>query len=85
VQFCPLAKRFAFEIGAKFVFGPLLDDEERKHAFTLFQKFANGVNPAVIGKALQDRDNPGEEFEACLRAKDKLNEPSVANTSKHKN
>ena len=35
VQFCPLAKRFAFEIGAKFVFGPLLNDEEREYMFTV--------------------------------------------------
>ncbi len=41
VQFCPLAKRFAFEIGAKFVFGPLLNDEERKHAFTVCDDWWN--------------------------------------------
>ena len=33
VQFCPLAKRFAFEIGSKFVYGPLLNDKEREQAF----------------------------------------------------
>ena len=33
VQFCSTAKRFAFEIGAKFVFGPLLNDVERDYTF----------------------------------------------------
>jgi cytochrome P450 len=74
VQFCPLAKRFAFEISAKFVFGPLLDDEERKHAFTMFQEFANGLSPAVLGEAMQDQDNPGTAFEVAVDAKGKLNE-----------
>jgi len=74
VQFCPLAKRFAFEIGAKFVFGPLLNDEEREYMFTLFQKWTHGLRPEVFGSALQDPENPGAEWETAVRDKAKVNE-----------
>merc|ERR1719402_664258 len=33
VSFNPLARRFAFEIGMQFIFGPLLDKEERDYLF----------------------------------------------------
>ena len=33
IQFCSMAKRFAFEIGSKFVYGPLINDEEREYTF----------------------------------------------------
>jgi len=69
-----LAKQFAFEIGAKFVFGPLLNDEEMESTFTMFQKWANGLSPTVLGSALQDPENPGSEFEAAVRDKATLNE-----------
>ena len=40
----------------------------------LFQEFVKGLSPAVIGKAIQDQDNPGEEYEAAVDAKGTLNE-----------
>lgn len=39
VQFCPMAKRFAFEIGSKFVFGALLNDDERQYTFEVCSYF----------------------------------------------
>ena len=36
VYFCQFAKQFTFEIGAKFVIGPLLSAQERKSLFEVF-------------------------------------------------
>merc|ERR1712083_188335 len=62
VQSCRMAKRFAFEIGSKFVYGPLLNEEEREQTFTLFQQWANGISPVSVGQALNDPDNPDTEW-----------------------
>jgi len=74
VQFCPTAKQFAYDIGSKFVYGPLLNEEERDYTFQKFQRFANGASPESIGAALNDPDNPDTPWADCLRAKDELNE-----------
>jgi len=74
IQFCSMAKRFAFEIGSKFVYGPLLNDEEREYTFDIFQRWAAGFCPKAISAALTDPDNPETEWAAAMRAKDELNE-----------
>jgi len=74
LQFCPMAKRFAFEIGSHLIYGPLLNDEEREHVFKIFKVQANGITPKSIYQAFNDPDNPDTEWAAALRAKDELNE-----------
>ena len=39
VYFCQEAKRFAFEIGIKFVMGPLINTEERAHLFSVCNSY----------------------------------------------
>jgi len=48
VYFCQEAKRFAFEIGIKFVMGPLINAEERDHLFSIFQRFTATFSPKVM-------------------------------------
>jgi cytochrome P450 len=55
VSFNPLARRFAFEIGMQFIFGPLLDKEERDYLFydlfnTIFGK------PSELFKDMEAKD-----------------------------
>jgi len=55
VSFNPLARRFAFEIGMQFIFGPLLSKEERDYLFwdlfnTIFSK------PSELFKDLEGKD-----------------------------
>lgn len=46
VSFNPLARRFAFEIGMQFIFGPLLDKEDRDYLFDgPFTKFFAKIDP----------------------------------------
>merc|ERR1719333_518688 len=49
VSFNPLARRFAFEIGMQFIFGPLLDKEERDYLFyEHFNAIFNGVDDEAL-------------------------------------
>jgi len=74
VQFCTAAKRFAFEVGSKFVYGPLLNNQEREYAFDIFQRWANGFGPKAVGQALHSPDDPDTEWAAAKRAKIELSE-----------
>merc|ERR1719242_220758 len=74
VQFCGMAKRFAFEIGSHLIYGPLLDDGERDHIFNYFKRRAAGVNPVAMNAAINDPDNPDTEWAEALRAGKELNE-----------
>jgi len=74
VPFCSVAKRFAFEIASKYIYGPLLDDAERDRVFKMFQRWAMGVGPKGIGQAINESDNPDTEWADALRAKAELNE-----------
>merc|ERR1712217_604089 len=72
VQFCSMAKRLAFEIGSKFVYGPLLDEEERENTFDIFQRWTSGFCPQGIAAGLSDPDNPDTVWGTAMRAKEEL-------------
>merc|ERR1719192_1382817 len=74
VRLCPMAKRFAFEIGANLIYGPLLNEEKREQSFDLFQATVKGISPEALYQAVNDPDNPDTEWAAALRARDELNE-----------
>merc|ERR1712038_2007014 len=62
VRFCPTAKRFAFEVGSNLIYGPLLNDEDRQHIFSMFLERAKGITPKVLHQAITDPDNPDTEW-----------------------
>jgi len=72
LAFCPMAKRFAFEIGSHLIYGPLLNDEEREHVYTMFKGRQGGITPKAIYQAINDPDNPDTEWAAALRAGDEI-------------
>jgi len=74
VQICPTAKHFAYDIGSRFVYGPLLNAEEREHTFQIFQQFLRGLTAEGLGAAMNDPDNPDTVWAEALRAKAELND-----------
>lgn len=71
VSFNPLARRFAFEIGMHFIFGPLLTKEERDYLFydlfnTIFSK------PSELFKDLEGKD-PDSAYSKALEARKTFN------------
>merc|ERR1719189_246942 len=63
VSFNPLARRFAFEIGMQFIFGPLLDKEERDYLFNLFNTIFS--KPSELFKDLEAKD-PDSAFSKAI-------------------
>ena len=72
VHFLWEAKRFAFVIGIKFVYGPLLSDGERDSIFPIFQNYAAALGPAAFDD-LEAKD-PDSVLSKAYRARDELNE-----------
>lgn len=75
VHLNPLAKRFAYDVGSSFVWGPLLDEHDKPRSYELFKKMNNFV-PEVF-EDLEAKD-PNSVFSKMLRAKDELSELLMA-------
>jgi len=71
VHFNPMAKRFAYDIGSNFVWGPLISDEERPLSYELF-KGVTHINTAELFNDIEAKE-PDSEMSRVLRAKDELN------------
>jgi len=71
VHFLWEAKRFAFMIGIKFVYGPLLSEEEKWTTFPIFQDYAAALGPAAFDD-LEAKD-PNSVLSKAYRARETLN------------
>ena len=67
---CGEAKRFAFMTGIKFVYGPLLSDEEKWKTFPIFEDYAAALGP----RALEDVEgkDPNSVMGKAFAAKEEL-------------
>merc|ERR1719499_3049937 len=70
---CSTAKRFAFEIGVHLIYGPLLNDEEKEHLYSLYERREEGRNVKGTQQAIYDPDNPDTEWAAAVRAGEEIN------------